>query len=676
MVSVALWCWSICCMMNLFRKSFLGSLLTLLTISSNGLAGDAIDVFGSPELKPIHFMSEDGEPVGYWVDILGELSQHTGLQFHMKLKDVRTARNDLLDEPREALLGVVLESAKVIPGYENFTFSKGFGNFNLRFYGRGLDAILLDDTSNIEGTIAVISRQGAFARRWLERHADTSKITFLPVESFDDGLLSVINGKANSFFGSEWATRYAYDKNAKLYAGIVEGPIVYSSQMNFAALNEYSPLIKQINDFAEYAEEEGLLDQIYVRWVQFPPLTPIQWEQRQNEKLTYQRNLVIVVSMALLSLGAAIFAYALNQRKFKDLKLRNNTIRTVNHDVRNAIHDIYQTTQINSSDLGVNRRIYQSALAKLDAILDPEYSKKHKNDVISLAQIHEYILTASHQYKFHNQIFNEQNKSSKILGSAGDLYNIIDNIFENIKSHSDATGISISYHHDVAQNTITLEIGHEGPKFPSKVLQFVNEGDGQSAPTYQSENSTGQGLWVCKLASQANNWKFSIQSAQGVNSFRLLFALSTLDAKPADGEFEKVLRDKINLKHGDKVFICEDSETAAKMLVLQLEKQGIRTVTTATVQDSLYMIKQFKQTEQKPRAALVDVSLPDGSGQIVVKKLVKSRLLKPENIAVVSGYILTATELREFASFGVTKVIQKPFAIEDIIHVGQRDEAN
>ena len=280
-------------------KCFLLSL-----ISEPAFSQGPIPVYSNPELEPIHFADTEGQPIGYWVDIVNQMNAHLGTEFIVQLRDVSLARDELMENPAPGLLGVVLEASQSMPGNEYLTFSKSFGTFNLRFYTIGNEALLLEGFAEIPETVAVLGAPGGFARNWLE--ASYPQVEIHPVDTFFQGIERVQRGESDAFLGSEWAIRYAFNTKMDLLNGLIEGPIVFTSNMTFAAHNDYAYLIDQVNTFQEYATSNDIISNTYLQWVAEPPLTPLQFSRLEYLRL---KDRVILLSVSIVLILIVFLGY-------------------------------------------------------------------------------------------------------------------------------------------------------------------------------------------------------------------------------------------------------------------------------------------------------------------------------------------------------------------------------
>ena len=291
----------------IFRYLVLALLIIINSLTA--ARSETVPVYGSPELYPIHFFDEGGNAVGYWVDVLDELSRRTDIKFRQKLIGVREGRDKIVNNGERALLGVVLTSSEKFDVYQGFDFSEPLGQFNLRFYSSSANNLTWIDLKNLPKRIAVIGRPGAFAKGWLERNSN-EPIEFLEVDSFEDGLSKVLENEADAFFGAEWAARFAYNAYFKSDIGLIEGPIIYTTGMAFASNARNRDLIFGVNQVLSQPDFQAYLLETYLKWLPIKPLSPSEYISQKQHNLNYTIIVMAALSSTVIFIGILFFIWS------------------------------------------------------------------------------------------------------------------------------------------------------------------------------------------------------------------------------------------------------------------------------------------------------------------------------------------------------------------------------
>ena len=110
------------------------------------------------------------------------------------------------------------------------------------------------------------------------------------------------------------------------------------------------------------------------------------------------------------------------------------------------------------------------------------------------------------------------------------------------------------------------------------------------------------------------------------------------------------------------LLIVEDDETVAEFLVDNLREDGHAVTTAATASDAIAILRRGV-----PEIALVDVSLPDGSGLEVVRKIRAGEAGPPDvGVIMVSGRGTEQDRVRAFER-GVDDYVVKPFSYPELL---------
>jgi len=112
------------------------------------------------------------------------------------------------------------------------------------------------------------------------------------------------------------------------------------------------------------------------------------------------------------------------------------------------------------------------------------------------------------------------------------------------------------------------------------------------------------------------------------------------------------------------IVIVEDSEAVTLKLKQYLEKLGYSDTTSfVTGKDAIQGVKKMLANKKHP-IFLLDVGLPDITGDVVASKILKEKL--DSQIILITAEEKTNTKVSKTISSGVIAFIQKPFTIDDL----------
>lgn len=117
-------------------------------------------------------------------------------------------------------------------------------------------------------------------------------------------------------------------------------------------------------------------------------------------------------------------------------------------------------------------------------------------------------------------------------------------------------------------------------------------------------------------------------------------------------------------KTGKHILIVEDTKTVSMLLSATLQREGFRVDVADSIESARQLLSRKEKSQIKYDLALVDISLPDGSGSDLLEELATSTWC---NIRyAVSADSSRRTERQALAA-GADKFIAKPFDLRDLI---------
>ena len=619
------------------------------------MRSETVSVYGSPELYPIHFFDEDGNAVGYWVDVLDELSRRTGIKFKQKLIGVREGRDKIVNNGERALLGVILTSSAKFDRYQGFDFSKPLGEFNLRFYSSSTKNLTWIDLKNLPKRIAVIGRPGAFAKGWLERNSN-EQIEFLEVDSFEDGLSKVLANEADAFFGAEWATRFAYNTYFKSDNGLIEGPIIFTSGMAFASNAPNRDLIFGVNQVLSQPDFQAYLLETYLKWLPRKPLSPSEYvSQKQHDTIV----VIAVFSLILILIGILVIIWSKYNEKAKLQRISTLSIRSTLHDLADPLNAIL-------SAKGSDTAITESAHKQIEMMM-----QYHRMLLTSENQKLNLLKTCTLQSFFEQQISN--------ISSAFPLVTNI-NFLEvgpetAIQANLDALSIVL---HNIVKNayqhgtgTLNFEININQSKKTNLVIIASNQ-IAKSENIAESQN---------KMSLERTSFKHglsiindTVELAGGSSFYRrhassfiiqIELPVNIVDQSVAATRENK----KLQISKASAFVIIDDSEYTLMALSQQLTDLGVGYFALNSEDQFYEFCAENNEKLANNFIFLIDKNLKSVSGFELRNILIDKLNVSASDVVMMSGEIFNHDdELVRSIQEGVL-VLSKPFKLVDYVEV-------
>jgi PAS domain S-box-containing protein len=190
-------------------------------------------------------------------------------------------------------------------------------------------------------------------------------------------------------------------------------------------------------------------------------------------------------------------------------------------------------------------------------------------------------------------------------------------------------------------------------------------------PERDPGKGTGLGLTICKRLIEAMEGELLVESIVGKGStFTVMLPAVVIvpDGFAAPAAPTADVSSAPSLA-GFNILLVEDHASTRQTQRLLLEREG---ATVAEAADGQSALRLLKTTE--PRVLLLDVVLPDMTGQDVLRAIAQDRPASLATILVLTGSIdeQTATEVR---ALGADALIAKPVNVRQLVHAirGQQD---
>ena len=253
------------------------------------------------------------------------------------------------------------------------------------------------------------------------------------------------------------------------------------------------------------------------------------------------------------------------------------------------------------------------------------------------------------------QITKETNLSKYIESDKVRLEQIIRNLLSNafkFTPQEGKVGLNFSTEDSFLAVTVTDSgIGIAKDK-QQKIFEAFQQEDGATNRKY---GGTGLGLSICKELVGLLVGKISVQSETGKGStFKIV-----VPVKAPEGEtlevFETDEKTKVVTNAKRKIVVIEDDAIFAKILVNEVENNGLSAVWASNGEDGLKLIN-----EHKPEAVLLDISLPGMDGWSVLKQIKAN-----SETAEIPVHIVSASDPGEKPELkGAISFLQKPISKE------------
>lgn len=628
----------------------------VLVISPHTVKSETIKVYGTPAFIPLHFEGPDGQPVGFWVDVLEKLSIRLPIKLEQKLQGIHKGLKNITSAGEKALLGVITESWKSDDIFKDFVFSDPITKLHLRFYSFANDKLIWSDLDHIRGRVAVIGTPRALAQKWLEENA-TPSIQIVPVSSFKEGIERLVSGEADAFLGSEWATRYAYSQHFQSSLSLLEGPIVFSTGMTFAAHHTHAELIEDINEIINDPVFLKEVQDIYFKWIPDIPQSPeVYFKNKLRKNQQYLIFAILFSILLILILISYVLYYQLRQ------KTKLQTAATL--AIRSTLHDLADPLNVLISDKTLSPQIRESAYQHITALMQyhrmllisgasPESMKGTSvigtfftDSVSSLSDIFGLLVEFDIPEKYKNTTIETNLSGIRII-----LYNILKNCFDHGKNK---VQIKINLEFRVITNIVIKVSNH----IKSNHSAFFNEGN-----NFTKNENYNFGFKIIEDIVNLANGSFTTVLNDGFFHTTVKIPVTIKD----EDDVKSSKAAKIKFRNTLGLVVFDDSRYTLRALEEECKNLGIKCWALSTIDELIAFCTDNRLSLNKGYHFFIDKNLDGHSGISVIRDLQQEFSVRPENITLMTGEVSDLMVNNALTEVGPIGFVQKPFRLKDYL---------
>lgn len=257
--------------------------------------------------EPFEFVDAGGKFTGLMSDYVTIIAQRLGVELQI-------TEFDSFAEIAQALRDGSIDSASYLPMWrearEEFGWSEPIISMPIAVFGRPDAALLLDISALAQWRVAVerpSRAQEIFSREW-------PQLEFISVESTQDGLLALRDGRADYFIHNVFSVEYERREH-RIDALKIALQTPYSFDVRISTSREYAPLAPMINRVvASLSDHERSL--IFDKWV----------NSRDPEAVSWTRALLtgsIILAGILVVLGGTVLW---NRRLTREVEARTRDL--------------------------------------------------------------------------------------------------------------------------------------------------------------------------------------------------------------------------------------------------------------------------------------------------------------------------------------------------------------
>jgi PAS domain S-box-containing protein len=237
------------------------------------------------------------------------------------------------------------------------------------------------------------------------------------------------------------------------------------------------------------------------------------------------------------------------------------------------------------------------------------------------------------------------------------LMNIIINAAQAMQNDQiEKPRITISTRLNDSDNMVSVTISDNGPGIPENIKAKIFE---PFFTTKGNDQGTGLGLPVSRRIVESHGGQLEISdSDDGGAQFKVFLPVShKVENKASDTTSNS---GSVRKKLSGCVLAVDDEKSILTMTKKALEKLGLTVETASSVKEAIALLKR-----QEFDMALVDVFMPDGSGEEVWEFIQKSQPYMTGKVVFMTGDVRVKRRLEN--RLGIeAPLLQKPFHVHDL----------
>lgn len=230
------------------------------------------------------------------------------------------------------------------------------------------------------------------------------------------------------------------------------------------------------------------------------------------------------------------------------------------------------------------------------------------------------------------------------------MHQVLTNLAINARDAMAGRGhlrIALARHHD----EVTISVADTGAGIPDDVLPQIFD------PLFTTKKTgTGLGLAVAKQIVTRNGGRIAVESVSGRGTVFTITLPVTSDTEPANDGIEDVATTDLSAR---RVLIVDDDALVVEGVKTLLEIEGLEVRCVGCASEVEGAVREFV-----PDVVILDLTLPDGNGVDVYRRLTRSH---PNIRVVFASGDAQAPNLEEWKAEGHVAFVSKPYDFATLI---------
>ncbi|KPP98738.1 transporter substrate-binding domain-containing protein [Marinobacter sp. HL-58] len=242
------------------KTSWFKTLGTALVVSvaSTGLQAETLKAVTDPSFVPFEMQNDEGEMVGFDMDILAEVAERAGFEYDLKTMDF----NGIIPALQSGNVDLAIAGITITEKREEVV------DFSDPYYDSGLRILVSKDNDDIkefddlEGK-KVGTKTGSTSYDYLKKNLEEND-DVTPYPGSSDMYMALMSGSVDAVFYD--APNVGYFASTKGEGRVKTVGDLYEGQQYGIALKEGSEWVEKVNEALKEMKDDGTYDEIHEEW--------------------------------------------------------------------------------------------------------------------------------------------------------------------------------------------------------------------------------------------------------------------------------------------------------------------------------------------------------------------------------------------------------------------------
>lgn len=229
-----------------------------LSLGTTAVSAETLRVVTDPSFVPFEMQNEEGEMVGFDMDIIAEVAERAGFEYELQTMDF----NGIIPALQTGNVDIAIAGITITEEREEVVdFSDPYYDSGLRILVRA-DDDSVEEFEDLEGK-TIGTKTGSTSYDYLTKNLDEND-DVTPYPGSSDMYMALMSGSVDAVFYD--APNVGYFASTKGEGRVKTVGDLYEGQQYGIALKEGSEWVEKVNEALKEMKEDGTYDEIHEEW--------------------------------------------------------------------------------------------------------------------------------------------------------------------------------------------------------------------------------------------------------------------------------------------------------------------------------------------------------------------------------------------------------------------------